>query len=343
MASTSNAISNNVNSGEISAGNACAEDVPSNTTTVLAPSGDKHTHTIIFLHGREDFGSDLAKYFFDSKASDGRSLAEIFPSIRWVFPTAKLRYSAQREFEFSTSSFAEVLKGEEIISQWFDVWDIKMPDHKKELMIPGLQESIGNIVDIIREEAQMVPLERIILGGISQGCATAILTLLSSGMDLGGFIGWCGWLPFQKAIENLYAESINKKEGTSRKIQAILQMPTDIDAAPFEQAIPVAKDLEPKSGVKITKATTDVDTDNLATTFSKISTRRQSTIRTPVFLAHSNDDEMVPFTLGEGLYQTIKHLEYDVIWKKYEDGGHWIHSEHGVDDMSDFLRKIINS
>jgi lysophospholipase II len=90
--------------------------VPSDATTILAPSGHKHTHTAIFRHGREDFGSDLSKYFFDSKASDGRTLAEIFPSFRWVFPTAKLRYSAHRDFEFNSSSFAEALKGEEIIS-----------------------------------------------------------------------------------------------------------------------------------------------------------------------------------------------------------------------------------
>ncbi|KAF4630020.1 hypothetical protein G7Y89_g8131 [Cudoniella acicularis] len=100
---------------------------------------------------------------FRSKSSDGRSLAETFPSIRWVFPTAKLRYSAQRDFEFSTSSFAEALKDEEIISQWFDVWDLRMPDDRTEFMIPALQESVRDIVQIIGEEAKMVPLERIIL------------------------------------------------------------------------------------------------------------------------------------------------------------------------------------
>jgi len=155
------------------------EAVPSDATTTVAPSGKNHTHTFIFLHGREDFGSDLAHYFFDSKASDGRSLAEIYPSVRWVFPTAKLRYSAHRDFEFSKLSCAEALKGEEIISQWFDVWDLIAPEEKEDLMIPGLKESIGQILDIIKEEAQEIPLERIILGGISQGCATAILASFS--------------------------------------------------------------------------------------------------------------------------------------------------------------------
>jgi predicted esterase len=296
------------------------ETVPSNATTTVAPSGNNHTHTVIFLHGREDFGSDLAHYFFDSKASDGRSLAEIYPSVRWVFPTAKLRYSAQRDFEFSNSSFAEALKGEEIISQWFDVWDITTPEDKEDLMIPGLKESIGQILEIIKEESQEIPLERIILGGISQGCATAILTLLSSGMNLGGFIGWCSWLPFQKKIECLSTGCLKSKDDVAQHIRTILQMPTD-------------------ENTKI-----DANIKDLEGTFNSLSlspTQTSSLTKTPVFMAHSRDDETVPFAQGKGLEQTIEFLGHDVIWKDYEDGGHWIQPKHGVDDMVGFLEKVM--
>jgi predicted esterase len=178
------------------------DDIPSDPTTIVAPLGNEHSHTVIFLHGREDFGEDLAKYFFDSKSSDGKSLAEIFPSVKWGFPTAGLRHSAQRDFEFSSSSFAEALKGEEIISQWFDMWKINTPDEKQELMIPGLVESMRIIIEIIKEEAQSVPLERIILDGTSQGCATAVHTLLSSGLNIGGFIGTIETLPNSSSKNN---------------------------------------------------------------------------------------------------------------------------------------------
>lgn len=30
-----------------------------------------------------------------------------------------------------------------------------------------------------------------------------------------------------------------------------------------------------------------------------------------------------------------------VTWKEYEDGGHWIHPQHGVDDISTFLNRSI--
>ena len=296
------------------------EAVPSDATTIVAPSGKNHTHTVIFLHGREDFGSDLAQYFFDSKASDGRSLAEIYPSVRWVFPTAKLRYSAQRDFEFSNSSFAEALKGEEIISQWFDIWDITTPEDKEDLIIPGLKESIGHILEIIKEEAQEIPLERIILGGISQGCATAILTLLSSGMDLGGFIGWCSWLPFQKKIKCLPTGCLKSKYDVAQHIRTILQMSTD-------------ENTKKDANIK--------ELEETLSSLSLTATRTSSRTKTPVFMAHSRDDETVPFAQGKGLEQTIKVLGHDVIWKDYEDGGHWIQPKHGVDDMVAFLEKVM--
>jgi len=339
---STNTSIDNVISNRVSIKNASTdkENIPSDCTTIIPPSADNHTHTIIFLHGREDFGSDLAQYFFDSKASDGRSFAEILPTFRSVFPTAKLRYSTQRNFEFSTSSFADALKGEEIISQWFDVWDIQTPDHKKELMIPGLQESIREILNIIREEALLVPLDRIILGGISQGCATAILTLLSSGIDLGGFIGWCSWLPFQKEIENIPITSLNDKNKISRHIETVFQIPTDMNLKPLEDRMQFSKEFD--SGAENDSTRKFTDTGNLETSPRTIFIHPQSVFKTPVFLAHSKDDEIVPFTLGGGLFQTIKTLGFNVTWKEYEDGGHWIHPKHGVDDMSTFLHKSLN-
>ncbi|TVY54647.1 Acyl-protein thioesterase 1 [Lachnellula cervina] len=306
------------------------EAIPSCTPTIIAPSAPTHTHTVIFLHGREDYGCDLAKYFFDSKASDDRTLADIFPSIRWVFPTAKLRYSAQRDFEFSRSSFAQALKGEEIISQWFDVWDIATPEDREELMVEGLQESVKDIIRIIREEAQKVPLDRIILGGISQGCATAILTLMCSGLDLGGFIGLSSWLPFQKKIETLPTGSIDNKDEISRHIMGLLGISPDMDAALLEHA---------DAGERTTNTPEAL---NLEANISTLSINAEAPNKTPVFLSHSQDDETVPFALGEALRQTMQHLGFDVTWKRYEEGGHWIHSKHGVDDMSAFLHKVLN-
>ncbi len=248
----------------------------------------------------------------------------MFPTYRWIFPTAKLRFSAQRDHEFSTSSFAEALKGEEIISQWFDVWDIKTPEQKEELMIPGLSESIQQILDIIEDEAQKVPLERIILGGISQGCATAILALLSSGKKLGGFIGLCSWLPFKVQIESLPVGSKRDTENISLHIRTILKMG--------------AKRSDFDLDVRKIADETHTDEDKLQTGFNNFSI--QPDAKTPIFLSHSKDDDTVPFAMGADLHKGMLSLDADVTWKEYEDGGHWIHPREGVDDISAFLRGL---
>jgi lysophospholipase-2 len=152
---------------------------------IVAPT-EKHSHTIIFLHGRESTASEFASEFLESQASDDRTLQEIFPSVKWVFPNSGLRKHAR----FGTEE-----------SQWFDMWDVKKPLERKEIQVEGLRESISFILSVIRKEASIVQPERVILGGISQGCATAIHTLLYGGIRLGGFIGLSSWLPFQDDIE----------------------------------------------------------------------------------------------------------------------------------------------
>jgi len=88
----------------------------------------------------------------------------------------------------------------------------------------------------------------------------------------------------------------------------------------------------------------DANIKSLEGTLSSLSLSAKHTsslTKTPVFLAHSLDDETVPFTQGQGLKQTIEYLGYDVVWKDYKDGGHWIHPKQGVDDMVAFLEKVI--
>lgn len=258
-------------------------------------------------------------------------MAEIFPSFKWVFPTSKLRYSAQHDYKLRNSSFAEALKGEEIISQWFDVWDIQTPKEKEELMIPGLQESIKQIMDLVEEEAQSVPLERIILGGISQGCATAILTLLSSGMHLGGFIGLCSWLPFEEKIVKVPVELSQDVREVSSQVQRILGIETPQNA----------KDDQPRNNTITASSETSADTaeNSQCTSLSRTSTH--PVVRTPIFLAHAHDDEIVPFSMGTRLQKGIRAMGFDVIFKEYHDGGHWIHPREGVDDISAFLHDVL--
>ncbi|KAE8449713.1 hypothetical protein EG329_007488 [Mollisiaceae sp. DMI_Dod_QoI] len=254
-----------------------------NTTYTTAPSGDRHTHTIILLHGRDSHGSEFASDFFESQASDERKFPEIFPTIKWVFPSSKLLPSARFQSE---------------ISQWFDIWSVEDPADKKELQLEGLRESIRDVLVIVRSEMALVPPERIILGGISQGCATAILALLCGGIRIGGFVGMSSWLPFQGEVAAV-ARDFERGERLGH-IRSI-----------FNESIGSPEIVREGDG---------------------------SAIDTPVFLSHSKDDMVVPIKNGVELEKMLRELGVEVTWKAYEDGDHWINEPEGVDDIVAFLK-----
>lgn len=52
---------------------------------------ERHTDTIIFLHGRDSKATQFAKEFFEIQASDDHVLPKIVPSVKWVFSSTGLR------------------------------------------------------------------------------------------------------------------------------------------------------------------------------------------------------------------------------------------------------------
>lgn len=259
------------------------------TTYTVAPLADNHTHTIILLHGRDSTASEFANEFFESQASDGRTLPEIFPTVKWVFLTSKMRKSARFGVE---------------MSQWFDIWSVADPTEKEEIQLEGLRESIEDILNIIRTEMSSVPVSRIVLGGISQGSATAIMAMLYGQGRLGGFIGLCTWLPLQGWVAD-YARNFGRNYALNN-IHTILEMKA------HETTL------------------TDAQLDHLIA-------MRESALGTPIFLSHSKDDEVVPIENGRLLHRTLEYLDMSTTWKEYEDGGHWVNEPQGVDDMVEFL------
>jgi hypothetical protein len=57
------------------------------------------------------------------------------------------------------------------------------------------------MLSVIFAEAKVVGLDNIILGGISQGAATAVWALLCCGAKVGAFLGLCSWLPFADDVD----------------------------------------------------------------------------------------------------------------------------------------------
>lgn len=222
-----------------------------------------HTHTVIFLHGRDSNGKEFADELFEGEASEPinqpRTLRDLFPNIRWVFPSAPILRSER----FGTD-----------MSQWFDMWSVERPAERPELQHPGLQRSIEKIRRVIQEEETLVPRERMFLAGISQGFATAMAVLCAdTSKRFAGLIGLCSWMP----------------------------------------------------------ATLRIDHERFENTLSSHDSS--------IFLGHSVDDDVVPIDNGRELRNTLHSLRFDVQWKEYKDGGHWINEPQGVDDIASFIKK----
>ncbi|OTA95644.1 hypothetical protein M434DRAFT_197066 [Hypoxylon sp. CO27-5] len=152
---------------------------------VVGPQeGHNHTHTVIFLHGKGSDSEEFASEFFESEASEPvdqpRTLLDLFPTIRWVFPSAPLTHS--QRFDCTES-------------QWFDMWSVENPNEKPELQTNGLNQSIKQVLDVVEQEAALVPCENIFLGGISQGFATAYSAYVLNRKSYAGLVGLCSWAP----------------------------------------------------------------------------------------------------------------------------------------------------
>lgn len=151
--------------------------------------GQQHTHTVIFLHGRDSINTEFAQEIFESEASgpqeQPRTLPALLPTIRWVFPAAPVLRSAR----FDTD-----------LSQWFDMWSVEEPDVRgRELQLTGLRASVRSLVEVLRTEEERLPRDKIFLAGISQGFAVVIATLfvadLGTRPGLAGVVGLSSWMP----------------------------------------------------------------------------------------------------------------------------------------------------
>ncbi|KAI2467848.1 alpha/beta-hydrolase [Annulohypoxylon bovei var. microspora] len=151
---------------------------------VFEKDGYEHTHTVVLLHGDGHVGGpEFARDFFVRKTNvlgdRPKSLRDVFPTIRWVFPSAP-RIRSERTGE--------------TISQWFDTWSTSDPDEKPEIQVPGLSRSIETIQSVLEHEEKYIPYERIFLGGFGHGFAAAYSAYFL-GKPFAGLIGLSTWAP----------------------------------------------------------------------------------------------------------------------------------------------------
>lgn len=195
---------------------------------VLRPSSS-HTHTIILLHGRGSNGPEFAEELFESHTSKGLNLQEHLPGWKWVFPT-------------SHSNFSTVFREE--MDEWFDIYSLTDPNLRQELQTEGLQQSVAFVRRLVEDEINILNGDagRVVLGGISQGCATAIRAMFS-GPKLGAFVGFCGWLPFPDDARDVC---------TNRETPVFLSHAQDDEVVDFELGLQLRNTLQQQLGMNVT-------------------------------------------------------------------------------------------
>lgn len=250
-----------------------------------------HAYTIILLHGRNSNGPEFAEELFEARTSTGLNLAEHFPGWRWVFPSAKARLSTVFQEE---------------MTEWFDTYSLSDTSAESHLQVEGLREAVLFILDLVEEEAKRVgTAKKVVLGGVSQGEATALQAFLCGRRRLGAFVGASGWLPFAGQVKVILRES----EGSEMQVAAFLQ-----------------------------------NNLGLADWISACGTDPGSVLETPVFLGHGADDIWVDLKLGEQARDILESMGIDVTWKKYMgagEDGHWLKETEEFDDIVAFLKEKV--
>eukprot|EP00667_Euglena_gracilis_P017902 EG_transcript_18914 len=144
---------------------------------VLSPTKE-HTSTVIFLHGLGDTG-----YGWQDAME---AIQPLLPHTKFILPTAP-------------QAPVTLNMGMKMPS-WFD---IKSLDDIGDEELEGLDETVSRVWNLIDTEVEdmKIPASRIVLGGFSQGGASAIYAGYTYKNALAGVMGLSSWLPRDGVFE----------------------------------------------------------------------------------------------------------------------------------------------
>lgn len=148
-------------------------------------------YTLIFLHGMGEVAmryADRPHYFHDGSAA-----------LKVLIPTAPLREISCFDTWWSKVKSRDVKGGRwrlEKFNSWYDYISNRGGRKEDAIDIDSLHRTQESLHEIIAREAEELGgrSDRIILGGKSQGCVTALDAALTYPKRLGGFIGLVGHL-----------------------------------------------------------------------------------------------------------------------------------------------------
>ena len=310
-----------------------------------------HSHSLILLHGRGDNAENFAALLtlMQIPAYANRTLLECLPTTKFILPTATLTHA---------SRFAEMR-----LRQWFDCWSYFEQEEREELQVEGLRATVGHVHGLIRREVELVGAGNVVLGGLSQGCAASLISLLSwEGEPFAGVVGMCGWLPFRKFAEESFGRKLYGEDKEFDEGNAELEndkhaedeegpVPTNILVAKSKQGLSSGKVLGSSLGSKVDAAqpkresavgplsTADSQAGAIKDLIDMLDLKGQPSMlfrQVPVFLGHGANDETVPAQRTPEASRVLNKLGTESTYKLYPDLMHW-YSPAMLGDVVDFL------
>ncbi|UCG72205.1 MAG: alpha/beta fold hydrolase [Chromatiales bacterium] len=147
-------------------------------TTVVRETGPQPDAAVIWLHGLGADAYDFEPVVPMLALGTGRPL-------RFVFPNAPVR--------------PVTLNAGMQMRAWYDIGDLDPDGHPEdEAGIRQAAASVGNLLQV--QIAAGIPAGRIVLGGFSQGGATALFTALRFPQRLAGAVGLSCYLPLARTL-----------------------------------------------------------------------------------------------------------------------------------------------
>ncbi|GAM17762.1 hypothetical protein SAMD00019534_009370, partial [Acytostelium subglobosum LB1] len=152
-------------------------------SVVLQPS-QKHTATVIFLHGLMDTGNGW-KTAMQSVQMGG------LQHVKFILPTAPV----------IPVSINLGMKG----TAWFDIKSLDLNGVDDQVNLEKNRKDLEVLIE--KEKSAGIPSERIVLGGFSQGGALSLYTVYQSPNKLGGCVAMSAFLPSQSVLGRISAHN----------------------------------------------------------------------------------------------------------------------------------------
>ncbi|KAH9214851.1 Alpha/Beta hydrolase protein [Leptodontidium sp. 2 PMI_412] len=286
---------------------------------IIVPPLFEHRQSIIILHGRGSFSAKFGPPLLATKATgSGETIQTAFPNAKIIFPTA----SRNRATIYKRS----------YTHQWFDNWHLEKHTERQDLMPKFLRRSVLYIHSLLRAEIEVVGAENVVLWGLSQGCATTLVSLLTWDEEpFAAAVGMCGWLPFANVmIDSVQENNSDDKSSLSDNGDDPFAHSRSENDDPFASEYPnftQEADLDPGfQAVMFLREELDMG-DLKGTVFRNVS----------VFLGHGTEDAHVRIKLGRETQQCLQLLGVDVKMVEYEGLGHW-YSEDMLEEILEFLK-----